>query len=75
MAKDAGLDESLADRLRGDDEAALLADAQALAERMRPAAPAGAGSPANGARSANQPVSAFDPKNPPRLSDPSIWKR
>lgn len=75
VAKDAGLDESLADRLRGDDEAALLADAKALAERMKPATPASSGSPANGARSANQSAPAFDPKNPPRLSDPSIWKR
>jgi alanyl-tRNA synthetase len=75
VAKEAGLDESLADRLRGDDEAALRADAKALAERVKPAAPTGAGSPANGARSANSAAPAFDPKNPPRLSDPGLWKR
>lgn len=73
VAQAAGLDEAFADRLRGDDEAALLADAKLLAERLKPAAPASAGSPANGARGAQQQP-AFDPKNPPRLSDPALWQ-
>ncbi len=31
--------------------------------------------PANGARSAQTQKPAFDPKNPPRLGDSSLWKR
>lgn len=75
IATEAGLDATLAERLRGEDEAALRADAKALAERLKPAAPTDAGSPANGARSQQQQLPAFDPKNPPRLSDPANWKR
>lgn len=40
----AGLSPELAERLRGDDEAAILADAQALA-KLLPATPAGQGAP------------------------------
>lgn len=75
IASEAGLDATLAERLRGEDEAALRADAAALAAHLKPAAPTSAGSPANGARSANAAAPAFDPKNPPRLSDPANWKR
>lgn len=43
-AQAAGLSPELAERLRGDDEAAILADAQALA-KLLPAPPAGQGAP------------------------------
>lgn len=43
-AQAAGLSPELAERLRGDDEAAILADAQALA-KLLPVAPAGQGAP------------------------------
>lgn len=87
VAKSAGLDpddEDLVSRLRGDDEEALLEDAKKLAARIAPPAdpdksdkksPANAGSAANGTRSGRTETPTFDPKNPPRLSNPSLWKR
>lgn len=87
VAKTAGLDpddDDLVSRLRGDDEEALLEDAKKLAARITPRVdpdkadkkpPANAGSTANGTRSGRTETPTFDPKNPPRLSNPDLWKR
>lgn len=61
-ARQAGLDESLADRLVGADAAALLADAKALAVRFAPAAP-GTGATNNGAQRGNGVGSVEDQVN------------
>jgi septal ring factor EnvC (AmiA/AmiB activator) len=69
----AGLPPSMAPRLMGDTPEALAADAKALAELVKPPVPAtGATNPA-AVRGAQQ-AGAFDPKNPPRLSD-ITWKK
>lgn len=62
-AKDAGLSEDLIDRLRGESEAELLADAKALAKRLAPTPPStGATNPGakrNGASEDEQIESMF----------------
>ena len=82
IARELGLPLELADRLRGDTPAELKADAQKLLELLKvqstpvvaaPAPTAPTTAPTNPAATrTNTP--AFDPKNPPRLSDIQ-WKK
>lgn len=72
VAKDAGLSEDLIDRLRGETEAELLADAKALAKRMAPTPPAtGATNPGarRGPLSEDEQIAAmFEPGQKSRRS-------
>jgi hypothetical protein len=61
------IDDLLVSRLRGKTEADLVADATALRTRLS------GGAATNPAKT--QTVPSFDPTQPPRLSDPSLWKR
>jgi hypothetical protein len=79
IASELGLPPQLADRLRGDTPAELKADAQTLLDLIKAQTPP-AGvvqapilSPTN-PPSTRQATAAFDPKNPPRLSDVQ-WKK
>lgn len=80
VAKAAGLPDDLASRLQGATPEELAADAAALAKLLAPAAPAQPQPPATGATNpaagrGAPAANVFDPKNPPRLSAPGLFKQ